>query len=246
MCLLRKSLYGLRRAGRNWHLKLNSVLRKLGATPTKSDPCLFQIDSGEFHGSWVGNQRSWPRKSLLGRGIYANRWSSYDVPTRVRSRDSSKIRNVRLQKCHHPYWRWSQMRSQMRRTTNEEPSPDQRLPYRELIRSTYPRQRASKLHSPLAALANSITLTAPNIGKPRKECFATKGHNRCGPCLSCRNRTDPRVCQCWLGRMCRGPKIIFGLSISTQWLSHFMGYEKAANSRFVYDGGWIYGGLWMR
>ena len=47
VCLLRKSLYGLRQAGRSWHFELDQVLRSCGATPTNSDPCLFQIGSGE-------------------------------------------------------------------------------------------------------------------------------------------------------------------------------------------------------
>ncbi|KAL0279164.1 UNVERIFIED_CONTAM: hypothetical protein PYX00_000774 [Menopon gallinae] len=43
VCLLKKSLYGLRQAGRNWHRVLNSVLTSFGARPTKSDPCLYSI-----------------------------------------------------------------------------------------------------------------------------------------------------------------------------------------------------------
>ena len=47
VCHLEKSLYGLRQAGRSWYVKLDKALRKYGAIPTKSDPCLFQIGSGE-------------------------------------------------------------------------------------------------------------------------------------------------------------------------------------------------------
>ena len=47
VCHLKKSLYGLRQAGRSWYVKLDKALKKYGAIPTKSDPCLFQIGSGE-------------------------------------------------------------------------------------------------------------------------------------------------------------------------------------------------------
>jgi transposase InsO family protein len=47
VCFLKKSLYGLRQAGRSWYLKLDETLRHSGAVPTAADPCLFQIGSGE-------------------------------------------------------------------------------------------------------------------------------------------------------------------------------------------------------
>ena len=47
VCLLKKSLYGLRQAGRSWYIKLDMAHRKYGTTPTKSDLCLFQTDSEE-------------------------------------------------------------------------------------------------------------------------------------------------------------------------------------------------------
>lgn len=47
VCLLKKSLYGLPQAGRNWYEELADKLIKLGATPSKGDPCLFHIGSGE-------------------------------------------------------------------------------------------------------------------------------------------------------------------------------------------------------
>lgn len=46
-CLLKKSLYGLKQAGRNWYEKLSKTLEDFGAKPTASDPCLFQMGSGE-------------------------------------------------------------------------------------------------------------------------------------------------------------------------------------------------------
>lgn len=36
VCKLKKALYGLRQAGRSWHLKLDAVLKSFGATPTSS------------------------------------------------------------------------------------------------------------------------------------------------------------------------------------------------------------------
>lgn len=43
VCLLKKALYGLRQAGRSWYTKLDESLRKLGAEPTKSDPCVYRL-----------------------------------------------------------------------------------------------------------------------------------------------------------------------------------------------------------
>lgn len=47
VCRLKKSLYGLKQAGRSWYEKLNSTLKEIGAIPTASDPCFFHLDSGE-------------------------------------------------------------------------------------------------------------------------------------------------------------------------------------------------------
>ena len=47
VCLLKKSLYGLRQSGRSWHEKLDEMMRKFGATPTNADPCVYYIGQGE-------------------------------------------------------------------------------------------------------------------------------------------------------------------------------------------------------
>ncbi|CAH2016809.1 unnamed protein product [Acanthoscelides obtectus] len=47
VCLLRKSLYGLKQAGRSWYQKLSQTLSECGANPTKSDPCVFTSKTGE-------------------------------------------------------------------------------------------------------------------------------------------------------------------------------------------------------
>jgi hypothetical protein len=43
VCLLKKSLYGLRQAGRSWYCKLNKTLKNYGTILTASDPSLFRI-----------------------------------------------------------------------------------------------------------------------------------------------------------------------------------------------------------
>lgn len=48
VCRLNKALYGLRQAGRAWYSKLNRVLLKMGATPSKCDPCLYRVDKGKI------------------------------------------------------------------------------------------------------------------------------------------------------------------------------------------------------
>ena len=40
---MNKSLHGLRQAGRTWYATLDKSLRKLGATPTNEDPCVYQL-----------------------------------------------------------------------------------------------------------------------------------------------------------------------------------------------------------
>ena len=47
VCLLKTALYGLRQAGRNWHLRLTETLKKMEAIQSDSDPCLFRIASGK-------------------------------------------------------------------------------------------------------------------------------------------------------------------------------------------------------
>lgn len=47
MCLLRKSIYGLKQSGRTWYQKLDGIQRKFGANPTMGDSCLFQPGTGE-------------------------------------------------------------------------------------------------------------------------------------------------------------------------------------------------------
>ena len=44
---LRKDLYGLRQAGRRWHIKLSEEITKFGVIPSKSDSCVFYIGQGE-------------------------------------------------------------------------------------------------------------------------------------------------------------------------------------------------------
>lgn len=41
---LKKSIYGIKQAAKQWHKKLKSVLASCGCTPTDSDPCLFFME----------------------------------------------------------------------------------------------------------------------------------------------------------------------------------------------------------
>lgn len=47
VCLLKKSLYGLRQAGKCWYNRLDKALRKYGAISCKADPCVYRIGEGE-------------------------------------------------------------------------------------------------------------------------------------------------------------------------------------------------------
>lgn len=41
VCRLKKALYGLRRAGRPWHARLDGHLRSIGLVPTTREPCMY-------------------------------------------------------------------------------------------------------------------------------------------------------------------------------------------------------------
>lgn len=45
-CVLRRSLYDSKQAGRSWYNKVCEVLKECGAVPTKADPCVFTIGKG--------------------------------------------------------------------------------------------------------------------------------------------------------------------------------------------------------
>lgn len=47
VCLMKKALYGLRQPGRVWHKRLDSEIRKFGASPTNSDPCVYTKGQGD-------------------------------------------------------------------------------------------------------------------------------------------------------------------------------------------------------
>ena len=47
VCYLKKALWGLRQAGRQWHAKLSEELKKFELTPSNADPCIFYSGQGE-------------------------------------------------------------------------------------------------------------------------------------------------------------------------------------------------------
>ena len=47
VCNLKRSLYGLRQAGRSWYTKLDETLRKFGAKSSNADLCVYFLDQGE-------------------------------------------------------------------------------------------------------------------------------------------------------------------------------------------------------
>lgn len=47
VCLLKKAMYGLKQAGRQWHKKLHRVLQSLGFKSTSADPCVYRSTRGK-------------------------------------------------------------------------------------------------------------------------------------------------------------------------------------------------------
>lgn len=47
VCDLKKSIYGLRQAGKSWHIKLNKLLLKFGAKPSNADLYVYIPDQGK-------------------------------------------------------------------------------------------------------------------------------------------------------------------------------------------------------
>lgn len=47
VCKLKKTLYGLKQAGREWNFKLDKVLRKIGFKPCNGDPCVYTMNFKE-------------------------------------------------------------------------------------------------------------------------------------------------------------------------------------------------------
>jgi transposase InsO family protein len=45
VCKLKKAIYGLKQSGRMWNMKLDSILKKLGFTQCKMDPCIYYTNN---------------------------------------------------------------------------------------------------------------------------------------------------------------------------------------------------------
>ena len=43
---LKRAIYGLRQAGRQWHAELDKTLKNIGLTPTNADPCVYVNQNG--------------------------------------------------------------------------------------------------------------------------------------------------------------------------------------------------------
>lgn len=54
VCLLNKSLYGLKQSSRLWNMKLNNVLHELGMQQSKTDSCVYHnMENNTFIAVWV-------------------------------------------------------------------------------------------------------------------------------------------------------------------------------------------------
>lgn len=47
VCKLKKAIYGLKQAGRQWHTRLDEELRTLGLQSSNFDPCVYRFNEGE-------------------------------------------------------------------------------------------------------------------------------------------------------------------------------------------------------
>lgn len=54
MLKLRKEMYGLKKAAKEWHLKLVLVLESLGFRQAMADPCLSTMDKGKMAELFIG------------------------------------------------------------------------------------------------------------------------------------------------------------------------------------------------
>ena len=55
-CKLKKAIYGLKQAGRNWYLTIASFFKSQGLVASQNDPCLFvrlESDSSLYVALWV-------------------------------------------------------------------------------------------------------------------------------------------------------------------------------------------------